>query len=151
MLKKINTSWIRYLRSNIITIANGNKNNLIKLGCDNFLLQLFIFSLISWFILNLNKSSLFLPYDGAYMRELVKFSFEWLTPSFNYPLNPLQGLSGMGYLINYWLIPSTFISYLFYGINPNIVVINFISSIQLFCSIWFLAKCLKNRKEIYYN
>lgn len=82
------------------------------------------------------------------MRELVKFTFEWLPPSLNYPLNPLQGLSGMSFLINYWLIPSTVISYLFNGINPNIVIINFISSLQLFCSIWFLAKSIKSRKEV---
>lgn len=54
-----------------------------------------------------NEGALYFGYDGAYMRELVKFHFEWSEPTANLILNPLQGLSGFTFPINYWFSPAS--------------------------------------------
>lgn len=95
-----------------------------------------------------NEGALYFGYDGAYMRELVKFHFEWSEPTTNLILNPLQGLSSFTFPINYWFSPASVFSYLVYGTEPNPIAIYTVTTVELFFSIWLLAHCLGASREV---
>ena len=109
---------------------------------NSFVFHIVLLLLFSWFFFSENTAALFLPYDGGYMRQLVKFSFDWGEPVLNFTLNPLQGLGAYNFPINYWFSPAALSSYVINGPEPNAVVVYAVSSIELFSSLWFLAKSM---------
>lgn len=89
-----------------------------------------------------NEGALYFGYDGAYMRQLFKFHFEWSSFTINLILNPLQGLSDFTFPINYWLSPASIVSYLLYGADPNPIVVYTITTAEIFASTWLLGRAL---------
>src|SRR6478672_10814048 len=95
-----------------------------------------------------NEGALYFGYDGAYMRQLLKFHFEWSLFTPDLVLNPLQGLSDFSFPINYWLSPASLASYILYGANPNPTVIYTVTTIEIFGSTWLLARALGMSKDV---
>ena len=95
-----------------------------------------------------NEGALYFGYDGAYMRQLFKFHFEWSSFTTNLILNPLQGLSDFTFPINYWLSPASIASYLLYGADPNATVIYTITTVEIFTSTWLLARAFGASEDV---
>ena len=111
------------------------------------LVSLLLWGWGSYFIFQNNKAFLFLPYDGAYMQQLIKFNFEWSDFSLNPPINPLQGLASLNWPINYWLSPSYNIIRAI-GVSPeNKVLYSVVSGGFLFLSVYCLASCFPSLKK----
>ena len=101
----------------------------------------------SYIIFQNNRAFLFLPYDGAYMQQLIKFNFEWSNFSLNPPINPLQGLASLNWPLNYWLSPACNMIRAI-GLSPESkVVYSVVSGGILFLSVYCLASCFPNLKK----
>lgn len=111
------------------------------------LVSLLLWGCGSYCIFQNNKAFLFLPYDGAYMQQLIKFNFEWSNFSLNPPINPLQGLASLNWPLNYWLSPSCNIIRAI-GVSPeNKVLYSVVSGSFLFLSVYCLASCFPSLKK----
>src|SRR5262245_20130262 len=97
---------------------------------------------------NRNELALYYGYDGSYMRQLVKFYFEWSEPTTQLIVNPLQGLSSFAFPINYWFSPACLISYFLFGPEPNPVVVYTVLTIELFAVVWLLAHWIGVSREV---
>jgi hypothetical protein len=89
-----------------------------------------------------NSAALFYGFDGAYMRQLTKFNFEWCAFQTDLSLNPLQGLGGVNFPVNYWFSIPSVLSYLISGPTPNSVLVYTFTTLELFLAIWFLARSM---------
>lgn len=107
-----------------------------------FLLHCFGLALLCIYFFTRNNAALFLPYDGGYMRELMRFAFEWCHPGTVLALNPLQGLGSCSFPTNYWLSPSALLSYFLHGNSPDSTLVYTLITIELFGSVWYLARSL---------
>jgi hypothetical protein len=112
-----------------------------KLNSSNntALLNIVLWLGVATLIFNKNSAYLFLPYDGAYMRALVKFGNEWSSASLLTPLNPLQGLCDLSIPINFHLSPTLLLIKLLRLSADTTIVYSIISSAMLFASTYFLA------------
>jgi len=95
-----------------------------------------------------NRAALFLPYDGAYMQQLAKFHFEWSVPTTQMILNPLQGLGGMTFPLNFWFSPASLLTFLLKGATPNAVLYYTCITLEFFASMWFLSYALGASRRV---
>jgi hypothetical protein len=105
-------------------------------------IHLLFLALLCLYFFTRNNNALFLPYDGAYMRQLIKFNLDWTDMGTGMTLNPLQGLGSFNFPINYWLSPATTLSYVLHGKSPNSVLIYTFITLEFFVSMWILASAL---------
>lgn len=114
----------------------------------SLLYQLISLTALSLFFFTRNKAALYLPYDGAYMQQVVKLHFEWSLPTTNVILSPLQGLGGITFPLNYWFSPSSLVSYLLKGTTPDSVILYTVVTLEFFLSMLFLAHALGASRRV---
>ncbi|PTY04059.1 hypothetical protein DB346_04505 [Verrucomicrobia bacterium LW23] len=97
------------------------------------------------FFFTANSGGLFVPIDGIYREQLIKFYIEWTNPSLISPLNPLQALGSLAFPSNFWLSPAALLNYISYRISGVIispVLFYTCISVELFLCTFYLARCM---------
>jgi hypothetical protein len=107
-----------------------------------FAVHILLLALLCLYFFTRNNDALFLPYDGAYMRQLIKFNLDWAKFGMGITLNPLQDLGSFNFPINYWLSPAAILSYFLHGKLPDSILIYTFITLEFFISIWILASAL---------
>jgi hypothetical protein len=102
-----------------------------------------LLSLLCCLVFSLHVHALFIPYDGSYRTEMIKYNFEWTRPTINASINPLQGLGGLAFPFNFWLSPSCLINHLFYDNDVSPILIYSVITIELFIAVYWLGSCLR--------
>ena len=105
-------------------------------------IQLAGLGLLCLYFFSVNESALYLPYDGAYMRQLVKFNFEWSNPTTGLVFGPLQGIGSVSFPVNYWFSPATLVSYGLNGATIDPVLVYSFTTLELFASLWMLSNAV---------
>lgn len=113
-----------------------------------FFYQLISLAALCLFYFTQNRAALYLPYDGAYLQQLVKLHFEWSSPTTDLILNPLQGLGGITLPINYWFSPSSLVGFLLRGPTPDAVLVYTVVALEFFLATFFLAHALGASRRV---
>ena len=100
------------------------------------------------FFFSRNQAALYSGYDGAYMRHLLHFHFEWAAWTTELIANPLQGLGNFTFPVNYWFSPASLLTYALSGDALSPVLIYTFTTLELFVSIWFLSSALGATKPV---
>lgn len=111
--------------------------------CSGVVFQAIVLVLLAVYFFRRNDVALFFGYDGLFCRQLTKYSYEWsdvLSPT---ALCPLWGLGDIKLGTDFWLSLPSLVSYSFWGASPNPVCIYTVTTLELFLSIWLLARSLE--------
>ncbi len=99
-------------------------------------------------VLSSNKALLFIGYDGAYYRTLIKQQHEWMSraPWFGY--NPFQGLGNTFFCVHTRYAPGYAVAAVVGGGSANPILVFTMVAVETFLAVLLMTWCLRLRPAL---